>query len=68
MNTKLAEQVEDAQDELSSAVLKALNKFSEDTGLVVTDIGYECTTSLNERGNVNAVGYWGVVSRIATSR
>jgi hypothetical protein len=56
----------DAQRELHESVQKALEKFSESTGVCVTALRWDVHTALNADGGVAAVEYANVRSDIST--
>ena len=59
---KPSEQIENAQVELHDSVRKAIESFTEKTGLIVCGVHWEVAFALNESGHTKAVEYYHVRS------
>ena len=59
MSIKIAHEVEDAQVALYAEVTAALVKFTEATGLVVSDMSWRVERTFDKDGHTCAVCYWG---------
>lgn len=66
MTSQLVHKIEGAQVQLHKSVLKALETFTVETGLVVTDIRWDDSVALDQNGHTQAVKYHNVRSSLRT--
>ena len=64
--SKASEQVEDAEAKLHAAILAALRRFTNATGLIVPRVTWDTARAIDARGHLEAVEYYGVSSDLAS--